>query len=65
MYEARLKLTSTKQKVRTFAEFIGLPGCIMKSAFNAVYPDQSKGKEVYLQAPARWTPSPTSTMSAT
>jgi hypothetical protein len=36
-------------EVRTFVEFIGLPGFIMKSAFNAVYPDQSKGKDVYLQ----------------
>jgi hypothetical protein len=42
-------LTSTKQEVRTFAEFIGLPGFVMKSVFNSLYPDQSKGKDVYLQ----------------
>jgi hypothetical protein len=40
---------SAKQEVRTFAEFIGLRGFIMKSVFNSVYPDQNKGKDVYLQ----------------
>jgi hypothetical protein len=40
---------AAKQEVRTFAEFIGLPGFIMKSSFNALYPDKNKGKEVYLQ----------------
>lgn len=40
---------SAKQEVKTFAEFIGLPGFVMKSAFNALYPDKSKGKDVYLQ----------------
>jgi len=50
MLEAEInELTSTKQEVRTFAEFIGLPGFVMKSVFNSVYPDQSRGKDVYLQ----------------
>src|SRR5665647_2626765 len=40
---------STKQEIRTFAEFIGLPGFIMKSAFNSIYPDKNKGQDVYLQ----------------
>jgi hypothetical protein len=40
---------TAKQEVRTFAEFIGLPGFIAKSAYNAIYPDQRKGKDVYLQ----------------
>jgi hypothetical protein len=40
---------TAKQEVRTFAEFIGLPGFVMKSVFGALYPDQSKGKDVYLQ----------------
>ena len=40
---------TAKQEVRTFAEFIGLPGFVMKSVFNSLYPDQSKGKDVYLQ----------------
>ena len=40
---------STKQEIRTIGEFIGLPGFIMKSSFNALYPDQRKGKDVYLQ----------------
>jgi hypothetical protein len=43
------RLISTKQEVRTFTEFIGLPGFIMKSVFNSFYPDKSKGKDVYLQ----------------
>jgi hypothetical protein len=57
--EKRIKLThpkeefslwhSAKQEIRTFAEFIGLPGFIMKSVFNSLYPDQSRGKDVYLQ----------------
>lgn len=40
---------AAKQEIRTFAEFIGLPGFIMKSSFNALYPDQNKGKDVFLQ----------------
>ena len=40
---------AAKQEIRTFAEFIGLPGFIMKSSFNALYPDQRQGKDVYLQ----------------
>jgi hypothetical protein len=40
---------AAKQEVRTFAEFIGLPGFIMKSSYNALYPDRNKGQEVYLQ----------------
>ena len=40
---------AAKAEARTFAEFIGLPGFIMKSAVNALYPDQNKGKDVYLQ----------------
>ena len=35
---------AAKQEIRTFAEFIGLPGFIMKSSFNALYPDQNQGK---------------------
>jgi hypothetical protein len=49
MYNEIKRLTSTKQEVRTFAEFIGLPGLVMKSVFNSLYPNQSKGKDVYLQ----------------
>jgi hypothetical protein len=41
--------SAAKQEVKTFAEFIGLPGFIMKSAYNAIYPDRTKGKDVYLQ----------------
>lgn len=37
------------RKSGPFAEFIGPPGFVMKSVFNSVYPDQSKGKDVYLQ----------------
>ena len=40
---------AAKQEIRTFAEFIGLPGFIMKSSYNALYPDQRQGKDVYLQ----------------
>jgi len=40
---------AAKQEIRTFAEFIGLPGFIMKSSYNALYPDKNKGKDVYLQ----------------
>jgi hypothetical protein len=40
---------AAKQEIGTFAEFIGLPGFIMKSSFNALYPDQRQGKDVYLQ----------------
>jgi hypothetical protein len=40
---------SAKQEVGAFAEFIGLPGFVMKSVFGALYPDQSKCKDVYLQ----------------
>jgi hypothetical protein len=40
---------AAKQEIRTFAEFIGLPGFVMKSSFNALYPDQRQGKDVYLQ----------------
>jgi hypothetical protein len=37
-----------KKEVVTMAEFIGLPGFIMKSAFNKAYPNNGK-KPVYLQ----------------
>ncbi len=37
------------QEMRTLAEFIGLPAFVMRSIFNSVYPDQNKGKDVYLQ----------------
>ena len=40
---------AAKQEIRTFTEFIGLPGFIMKSSFNALYPDQNQGKDVYLR----------------
>ena len=40
---------STKQEIRTFAEFIGLPGFIMMSSYKALYPNQRQGKDVYLQ----------------
>jgi hypothetical protein len=40
---------AAKQEARTFAEFIGLPGFIMKSSFNALYPDQRQDKDFYLQ----------------
>jgi len=40
---------STKQELHTFGEYIGLPGFIMMSSYNALYPDQRQGKDVYLQ----------------
>ena len=40
---------SAKQGAHAFGEFIGLPGFIMMSSYNALYPDQRKGKDVYLQ----------------
>jgi hypothetical protein len=40
---------SAKQEVTAFGELIGLPGFIMKSTYNALYPNQRKGKDVYLQ----------------
>ena len=38
-----------KQEVKTAAEFVGLLGFVGKSTFNAIYPDQKKGQDVYLQ----------------
>jgi hypothetical protein len=38
-----------KKETRIAAEFIGLPGFIMKAIWGKVYPDNSQGKEVYLQ----------------
>jgi hypothetical protein len=40
---------SVKQEKKIFEEFIGLIGFTAKSLGNALFPDQNKGKDVYLQ----------------
>jgi hypothetical protein len=40
---------SIKLEVRTMAEYVGLPGFIMKSAALAAFPEQQHGQNVYLQ----------------
>jgi len=37
------------------SEFIGLPGFIMRSAYNAAYPTQGSKKDVYLQGSRQMT----------
>jgi hypothetical protein len=38
-----------KREVFTMSDFIGLPGFIMRSAYNAAYPTQGRKQPVYLQ----------------
>ena len=40
---------AAKKETGIFSELIGLPGFIMKSLWNGMFPDRNKGKDVYLQ----------------
>jgi hypothetical protein len=44
-----------KREVVSMAEFIGLPGFIMRSAYNKAYPTQGKKQDVYLQGSRQMT----------
>jgi hypothetical protein len=44
-----------KREAFTMTDFIGLPGFIMRSAFNAAYPSQGRKQDVYLQGSRQMT----------